>query len=959
MVTTAWRSGKTPFVGRPAELALLRSLWQEAEDGQGAFVLVGGEPGVGKSRLVREAVSWARSGGKASGIAAAYEGEPGQGFEPVIELLRALAGTVPAEAGEAFSEALAALSNPRSSDQGSFGRNSLFEEVLAALESAGKSTTGALLVVEDLHWADESTSNLLTYLARRSSDLHLLILGTHRLLGADTPPGLLALSTEVHRLANGVHLALKPLTPADSLRLIELASQDALVPAVAERIALRSEGNPFFIEELVRDALAANVQLPEQLVVPAAVAEVVQHRLGALPEATRSVAAAAAILGETTSLARVAGLLEREPGEVLPAIDELSGAGILESADAQHIAFCHALAREAVLKSTPLTRRCELHLQAAKLLVEEIDGPAAIAAHLLACGRDDVLRRAADLFALAGRRAFESLAFEDAARYLDISLGLLRQTGADEQEQLRLRLMFAEAHRRAGNSELALSTFRVCADLAASLGESEQEAEAACGYERTYAATGQPRSGPDALSIPLLSRALNHLPSEHDAMRSRLLSALSNAEFFSGAVARAAELSEPALQLARDSGDLVARASALESRRVVAWGPGGIDERLTIARELAEVAAAADAPERLLDGIYWQVSCLIEKGDIEEASRQIARYAALASDLLSPNRLAISLRMRGMLTLMEGELTQGRQLAEAALRQGMRAGDRDAPMHHLTQMLEVLEEGPDRDLIEERLANPHLWPATPARWSMRAYLLARVGQLDEAEQTARRLAEDGFATIPRDWMYLPLISLLCDAVGRMNKANWALQLYELLLPYADQFIVNTNSNCYGSVELTLGLAAATAGDPRAEGHLRRAIQRNASIGAPILVARAEQALAERLLRQPGGGEEANRLCESAAEAFSASGLPLAAEKASALATPTATSAAGRLPGGLSEREAEVLRLIATGCGNQEIANRLFLSIRTVERHVTNIYEKIGASGRAEAIAFALRHDLTG
>jgi DNA-binding CsgD family transcriptional regulator len=961
MVAMAWPPGKTPFVGRHAELALLQALWQEAKGGSGGVVLIGGEPGVGKSRLVRELAASVRSAGAVSGVAAAYEGEPGKGFEPVIELLRGLAKTAPAAGGPAVSNALAALSEPRSSDQGSSGRGGLFENVLTAIETVGASAAGALLIIEDLHWADESTARLLTYIGRRSSDLPLLVLGTHRPIGTNPPPGLLALSAEVRRFPHGLHVGLQPLTPEESLLLVESAARDSLAPAVAQRIAQRSEGNPFFIEELVREAVAAKVQAPDELVVPAAVAEVVQQRLAGLPPVTRSVAAGVAVLGESASLDRVAALLGLPHGEVLPAIDELSAVGILEPADVPRLGFRHALAREAVYRSIPLARRCALHQAAAQLLADDADGsPAVIASHLLVSGRDNVRQRAADLLSLAASRSFAALAFEDAVRHGKTALGLLRATGAGLQEQLRLQLVLAEAHRRSGDSEDALTVFRGCADLAASLGEPGQEAEAACGYERTFVATSRPRSDPDALSVALLSRALDHLPPGRDVTRSRLLSALANAEFFRGEASRAEQLSGEALQLARGSGDLVALASALEARRIVAWGPGELEERLAIAGELADVAAAANTGEWLLDGLSWQVACLVEKGAIDEAARAIARYDAIARELHSPQHLADSLKMQGMIALLRGDLVEGKRLAEAALRQGLRAGTQDAVMYHLTQMIEVWEGGAARELIEERLRNPRLWPQTPARLPMLAYLQARLGRLDEAERSTAKLAEDGFTSIPRDWMYLPLTTLLCDAVVRMGRRDWAEQLYGLLLPYADQFVVNSNSNCYGSVELSLGMAASVTGDSRVEGHLRRAIARNAAIGAPVWVARAKEALGRLLLNQPRRLAEARGLLEEAAVAFTAVGLPRAAETAAAVAAsePAPEPQVEQPPAGLSGREADVLRLIAAGCSNHDIAARLFLSVRTVERHVTNIYDKIGAGGRAQAIAFALRHNLT-
>jgi DNA-binding CsgD family transcriptional regulator len=957
MVTSAWLPGRTPFIGRQAELALLNSLWQDAKTGRGSFVLIGGEPGVGKSRLVRELAASARLESAAIALAGAFEGEPYTGFEPIIELLHGLTHSVTVNAQEAINDALAALAEPKASDQGSFGRSRLYEEVLSAIVRTGQNTTAALLVMEDLQWSDQATLRLLTYVARRATNIPVLILATHRPTNSNMSQGFLDLVSEVRRLSNGVRLTMQALTREESYLLVDSAAGDALSESVVDRIVELSDGNPFLLEELLREAIGSKIRTPGDLVVPSAVAEVVQQRLLRMSPETTSVAAAAAVLGEATNLSRLLALELMERDQLLRAIDDLSVAGIFESTEPQRIAFRHALAREAVLRTVPLAQRCDLHLQAATLLNEETDGPAVIAEHLLASGRDEEKHRAASLYGSAGTISFDSLAFEDAVRFFETALNLL-DAGGKPDEVLELRLKLAETYRRTGSNDAALAAFRASADLAADQQKPEFEANAARGYERTYVDTGRPRTDADAISVQLLTRALDHLPATYSVSRSRLLSALASARFYGGELIEAEQLSTEALESARDCGDNVALAAALEARRFVAWRPGEIDKRLAIARELTEVAEAADFQERQLDGIYWQITCLLELGFAGEAAREVQRYQTLAEELRSPTRRAIGTRMRAMLALLQGNLDNARELANEAYQQGQQAGSRDAPMHHLIQMIEVLEEGSDRKLITERLADPRLWPPNINRRSVMSYLLARLGRREESEETVAKVAADSFE-VSQDWMYIPLLSLLACAVVQLGRRDWAGQVYEKLLPYADQFVVNSNTNCYGSVELFLGLTASLDDDGRhAEEHLRRAIERNSQLGARVWIARSRRELGSLLLRKVPDSGEARALLEQSATEFDSVGLPLAAADARSLAAIAATQHSSIRPSGLSEREVEVLRLIATGCGNQEIASKLFLSIRTVERHVTNIYEKIGASGRAEAIAFALRHNLT-
>jgi DNA-binding CsgD family transcriptional regulator len=205
-------------------------------------------------------------------------------------------------------------------------------------------------------------------------------------------------------------------------------------------------------------------------------------------------------------------------------------------------------------------------------------------------------------------------------------------------------------------------------------------------------------------------------------------------------------------------------------------------------------------------------------------------------------------------------------------------------------------------------------------------------------------------------MWLPMMYLLCDAVRRLDNATWARELYDLLLPYADRYTVNSNTVCYGSVELALGSVAATMREPVAEAHLRRAIERNGSIDAPVFVARARERLGA-LLVELGRRDEAIDELQRAGEAYSRFDLSVAAQRVADLMPEEASAEPVSSMGSLTAREVEVLRLLAGGASNKEIADRLYLSLRTVERHITNLYAKIEARGKADATAYALRHGL--
>lgn len=192
-----------------------------------------------------------------------------------------------------------------------------------------------------------------------------------------------------------------------------------------------------------------------------------------------------------------------------------------------------------------------------------------------------------------------------------------------------------------------------------------------------------------------------------------------------------------------------------------------------------------------------------------------------------------------------------------------------------------------------------------------------------------------------------------DCKGRIGPPSCT----QMLLPYADLFVVNSNSACYGSVERSLGIAAATMNRPEAEEHLLKAIERNSAIGASFLVAQCKEALGRYLQLQPARQQEAIGYLDQASKNYETLGLARRSANLEEL-IPQHEDEKPRSAAGLTDREIEVLRLIASGVANREIAARLFLSVRTVERHITNIYAKIGANGKADATAFAIRHELT-
>jgi DNA-binding CsgD family transcriptional regulator len=243
-----------------------------------------------------------------------------------------------------------------------------------------------------------------------------------------------------------------------------------------------------------------------------------------------------------------------------------------------------------------------------------------------------------------------------------------------------------------------------------------------------------------------------------------------------------------------------------------------------------------------------------------------------------------------------------------------------------------------------------------------ALVYAELGMKDEARAEFDALAPQSFAAIPRDGLWSNSVSYLAEVCAFLGDAERAAELYAFLAPYDGRNIVaGPNIACAGAVGRHLGMLAATMKRwTDAERHFDAALEMNARQGAQPWLAHTREAYAKMLLAR-GGAEDRDRaaaLLDGALDIARAIGMHALAERARALRESVHAPAARELyPAGLSRREVEVLRLIAAGKGNREIAERLFVSPNTVANHVRSILTKTNAANRTEAAAFALRNAL--
>jgi DNA-binding CsgD family transcriptional regulator/tetratricopeptide (TPR) repeat protein len=981
------------FIGRTQELARLRDLLARAADGDGEpmVVLLGGEAGVGKTRLVEQLAAAARGQGVRVLCGGCVPlGEEGVPFAPVTEALRGLVGDLdPAELEAVAGPARADLGRllpdlgwgaeaaPAAAVTGA-AQGRLFELLLGVIQ---RLAAGAplLWVMEDLHWADRSTRDLLAFLAAALRSGRVLLVGTFRSDELHRAHPLRRLLGELARNRRVQRLELPRFTRA------ELAEQLAALlgaepPArVVEDIYARSEGNPFFAEELLR---AGEGRGPGKL--PSRLQEVLLTRVVRLRRGTQQLLRVAAAAGPGATqrlLAVVAGMDEAALLDALrEAVDQQL---LLPEPGGEGYVFRHALVAEAVYAELLPGERVRLHTALAGALEAGIEsgGPPAsraarLAYHWSAAG-DQPRALAASVQAAAA--AEQACAFAEAQLQLERVLGLWDQVPDAEaragMEWIRLLSRCAEAAYAAGDAARAAELVRQALALA---GQARQPQRAGLLHEqlaRYLRRLGDPAAlGEQQQAVRLVAPA----PSVE---RARVLGSLAaylvlvdrfaesrgpaeDAVAIAGQVGACAEEAaarialgaalvnlgevdagfaelEAAVRLATQADKMVVALRAILNRSDVLLATGRLDEAAAVALGgLAEARrlGLARSYEPVLAGNATEALAALGRWDqAEQVSREALETAPPdpASVQLSLARAALELG-RGDLDRAELRLQAAQRLLSAPIAEAQKAGPLFAGLAELALWRGDLDRA--RQLVAQ--AGPRV-EANP-RYAAPIYALGLRIEADRAELARARhpgqpASDDGTATV------------LLQRLGEAAAGPAAPGIPELAAWHA------------------LGLAERTRqtgpSDPAAWAAATAAWER---LGQPYWAAYAGFRQAEALLAGAGDRDTAAEVLGRAAAITGRLGARLLDAEIHALARrarlglaqhAATVAAAAPPPGvqlGLTRRESEVLALVAAGRSNRQIAQALFISPKTASVHVSNILAKLGAAGRVEAAAIAHR-----
>ncbi len=889
-----------PLVGRVAELEELQELWLSAGTrGSGRVVLLTGDPGIGKTRLVAEIARRAHEAG-AFVLAGRSPEEALVPYQPFVEALRHYFTTVSARelrasAREYGSELIRLVPElrrrapelpPPIDSEPETERYRLFEAV-AGLLTEISTTAPVLLVLDDLQWADRPTLLLLRHIARAPGHGRVLVLGAYRATEAHSA-GFTAALAELRRERLITQVEVVGLSPSETTELVELRAGATPASSFSRALYEETEGNPFFIEEIVRHLAEAGVQ-PDQagarvlghFGLPEGVKDVIARRLARLDSEATEWLRVAAVIGRDFD----AGLLERilsvDEDGFLNALDAALEAGLVAESPAQpdRYSFSHALIRETLYDGMSNARRARTHRRVGEALeAEDSDrNLTALALHFTRAASAQDAEKAIEYAMRAGEQATSMLAHEEAADHYARALEVLDRFNPDaDAMRSELLIRVGEAHVRAGERPLAWETFREAAAIAIRLGDSAQLARAAIGASRRYI---QAPGVVDHELIALLERALELTEREHTVVRVALLTRLCGALYYSGSRDRMKHLAVEATELAQELDDPEAYALAAAARRRAFWDPDHLERRLADATEILTRGREAGDLELTLQGHAWLVVDLLEQGNPEAVDAQIEAFSAGADLLRQPLFLWQAAVWRAMRALLAGQLEHADELAAAALSAGSRGELITAPQYYAMQLLALRrEQGRIGELEQPAREMIRRSPGIVAWNAALATLLLETGREPEARTEFEATAANDFRDIPNDGDWMIAMTLLADLSAGLGDARRSQILYELLLPYRDvNVVIGLGAVCLGSAARFLGrLAGATGRREEAAEHFERALAGNEALGAPVYLAQTQLDFAELL---GTADPQAQRLIALAAEAAEQLELPAVARRA--------------------------------------------------------------------------------
>lgn len=974
------------FVGREAELWQLQAVFDGAVGGRGALVAILGEPGIGKTSLCEQLAGYAASRGGRTLVGHCYEaGSLSLPYLPFVEALRSYVlerdpDILQAELGVGAAEVARIIPElrdlapapdrpPGDPEQ---ERWRLFQSVNDFLRNASQSQP-LVLVLEDLHDADRGTLDLLVHLSRNLQDMQLLLLGTYRDVEVDRTHPLSGTLAELRRSTHFLRLPLRGLTADEVQRLLVSMSQQDVPWRLAELVHRRTEGNPLFVQELLRFLVEQGLvegrggtlhRVGEETLaarIPEGLRDVIGKRLSRLSGQANQVLTVASVLGSEFHLEALLRVVQLPEEDVIAALEEAGRAALVEERPSARATvvyrFTHAFFRQTLYEEISAPRRIRWHQQVARALEQVFasrleEHAAELAEHFAHSSDTEDLAKAIAYGQLAATRSMRVHAYGEAVRLLEQALEVQDVLDPGDSEK-RCDLLLALGEAMLATDE-AGRVFETVAPVAFALAEGNRDSPPAA-RAAIQALDALFRAGPDwSESAKWAARADQHA-ADGSAERVYADTYLGVSTIVSGKPGDGHVHVRRAVERARDLGDEAAyvRVSAHAVTFLNSLSDVDLVERL--AEEFQRRTHAGVRPADLavgLEGVSWR---LLGRGEREAAEHVWRELDQLAERTHDPTAIARAASARSARAFIDGHLEEAASLGQAAMALANAAAVSLTVMGQRTRML------PAQILFY--LGRPGELPLTTeshgATRPDRAERALNESWLGRCEEALR--LRSGFANIgdTSDDSAVWILNYLLEVSIRCGDVATAEALVHRLSPLANRLQALYSIVSFGRL---LGEAAAMLGRPdEAKAFYLQGLAVCRKVGFRPEIALICLDLAQLRLEHFGAERsEALSQLDFAIAEFGAMHMTPSLERAHALARTVQSEARPSLPSEvdvLTPREREVAALLARGLSNRGIAEALVITETTAEVHVKHILGKLGFQSRAQAAVWAAEHGL--
>ncbi|HEU5473774.1 MAG TPA: BTAD domain-containing putative transcriptional regulator [Actinophytocola sp.] len=824
------------FIGRASVVADLQAGLRRVLAGHGETVLVSGDAGIGKTRLVTELAAMAAAAGVRVLRGQCHEADFSPAYWPWLPILRELG---PVRPGSPVDLLLSPADTPSGGEAGSVELRTY--DAVSALLACGASDGPLLVVIDDLQWADMSSLRLLSYAAEALTDERVMIIATLR-DPAETSPALQTCLGALGRLQI-TRIALRGL-PAEDVRSLVAAlgggeTDDELGSIMSER----TDGNPFFVIELVR-LLAAEQRLhaagARDVPVPHGIQDVLRLRLAGLSASTGRLLRVAAVIGREFDLDVAGEVSGTPPEEAIDLLDEAVRSPCVEEGERPgRYRFTHALVRETLLGSMSSTRRGLLHAAVAVALEARLrHAPELVTAiaHHFALGaaiRPELAGRAVRYAVAAARLAESQGALDEALKHWESAKAAEARTPEPHpRRRYDVLLGLGRARYRRGQVAGSREALDAAVDLGRELDDIVLVAEAASSFRGAGVWRWREAGADDPGTVAVLREAAAALPP--GPLLARVLASLSMEMTHEWCSPEAAAIAGQAVDMARPIGDTALFADVVAMRMMVLWGkPGAAGERLALA---AEVLRLPLSPEQELYARFGAAAAQLQHGEPLAADREMIRCTELARRLRHTGADVPIAWWRFYRAVATGDDALVARMSDEVIQRHRRS--QTVALPEIASMAQLERAGADAP-VPESLLTLATGNANPAFRSFIAEALARTGRLREAITVLGEPVPEGL------WHYSSMYAecLRVDVLAMAGPSPRLRKALDRIEPWRDEFAVAGSTDYLGSVEYFIGRGREALGDlDGARAAYQRAVDRNQAAQVVPWLRRAQQSL---------------------------------------------------------------------------------------------------------------------